>query len=85
MRVCVCGCVCVWVHEYNHVTDLCVQESLGGDVIPRSLLMADFDATPHLLCALGDGTLFSFQLARDAGHLTEGKRCVCVCVCVCVP
>lgn len=42
-------------------------EELGGEVIPRSVLIADFEAGPHLLCALGDGVLFNFRLDPATG------------------
>ena len=29
-------------------------EMLGGEIIPRSVLMATFEGTPYLLCALGE-------------------------------
>ncbi len=42
-------------------------EALGGEIIPRSVLIADFEAGPHLLCALGDGVLFNFRLDPFSG------------------
>jgi hypothetical protein len=43
-------------------------EALGGEVIPRSVLIADFEAAgPYLLCAMGDGALFNFKLDPASG------------------
>lgn len=43
-------------------------EALGGEVIPRSVLIADFEAAgPYLLCAMGDGALFNFRLDPATG------------------
>lgn len=41
------------------------RDPLGGDVIPRSVLMATFENRDYLLCALGDGSMFYFNLRRD--------------------
>ena len=49
-------------------------ELLGGDTLPRSVLLAQFDETPYLLCGLGDGHLFSFTFDRDNGKLMDRKR-----------
>merc|ERR1712079_437985 len=47
----------------------------GGDdsIIPRSILMAQFEGTNYLLCALGDGSLFYF-LMNAQGNLTDKKK-----------
>ena len=55
------------------------KESLGGEIIPRSILMTQFEGTNYLLCALGDGSLFYFVLnsqTTQAGSslLTEKKK-----------
>merc|ERR1712223_2176871 len=49
------------------------KESLGGDIIPRSILMTQFEGTNYLLCALGDGSLFYFTMSSQ-GCLTEKKK-----------
>ena len=49
------------------------KEALGGDIIPRSILMAQFEGTNYLLCALGDGSLFYF-LMNTSGSLTDKKK-----------
>lgn len=35
-------------------------EKLGGEMIPRSILMTNFEGINYLLCALGDGSMFYF-------------------------
>ena len=55
------------------------KEPLGGEIIPRSILMTQFEGTNYLLCALGDGSLFYFVLNSQAGQngsswLTEKKK-----------
>ena len=55
------------------------KESLGGEIIPRSILMTQFEGTNYLLCALGDGSLFYFVLNSQTTQpgsslLTEKKK-----------
>jgi len=49
------------------------REYLGGEIIPRSILMAKFEGTNYLLCALGDGSLFYF-IVTSSGTLTDKKK-----------
>ena len=49
------------------------REYLGGEIIPRSILMAKFEGKNYLLCALGDGSLFYFLLTSQ-GTLSEKKK-----------
>ena len=49
------------------------KEYLGGEIIPRSILMAKFEGTNYLLCALGDGSLFYF-VVNSSGHLADKKK-----------
>ena len=42
-------------------------EMLGGEIIPRSILMTTFEAINYLLCALGDGSLIYFNLNVETG------------------
>ncbi|BFZ05163.1 hypothetical protein BsWGS_08202 [Bradybaena similaris] len=49
-------------------------EMLGGEIIPRSILMATFEGIHYLLCALGDGSLFYFLLDPVTGYLSEKKK-----------
>ncbi|XP_035782512.1 DNA damage-binding protein 1-like [Anopheles albimanus] len=50
------------------------KEKLGGEIIPRSILMAAFEGINYLLCALGDGSMFYFVLNKATGALTEQKK-----------
>ncbi|CAJ0926367.1 unnamed protein product [Ranitomeya imitator] len=43
------------------------KEMLGGEIIPRSILMTSFENSHYLLCALGDGALFYFSLNTETG------------------
>lgn len=38
-----------------------------SEIIPRSILMTTFEGIHYLLCALGDGSLFYFNLNIDTG------------------
>lgn len=49
-------------------------EKLGGEVIPRSVLLAVFEGMPYLLCALGDGQLFNWLLDPTTGELRDKKK-----------
>ena len=44
-----------------------------SQVIPRSILLADFEGVYYLLCALGDGRLSSFTLTPKTGMLHDRK------------
>lgn len=50
------------------------KEHLGGEIIPRSVLMACFEGHTYLLCALGDGAMFYFLLNKETGQLTDKKK-----------
>ncbi|XP_060526029.1 DNA damage-binding protein 1 isoform X1 [Cylas formicarius] len=50
------------------------KESLGGDIMPRSILMANFEGHDYLLCALGDGSMYYFSLNKDSGKLLDKKK-----------
>mmetsp|Transcript_12957 Transcript_12957/g.36428 ORF Transcript_12957/g.36428 Transcript_12957/m.36428 type:complete len:1117 (+) Transcript_12957:258-3608(+) len=50
------------------------KELLGGEVIPRSVLMASFEGEHFLLCALGDGYLFNFGIDQATGALSNRKK-----------
>ncbi|KAG8438196.1 hypothetical protein GDO86_008764 [Hymenochirus boettgeri] len=50
------------------------KEMLGGEIIPRSILMTTFESSHYLLCALGDGALFYFSLNTDTGLLIDRKK-----------
>ncbi|KAF2077319.1 hypothetical protein CYY_001385 [Polysphondylium violaceum] len=52
-------------------------ESLGGEIIPRSILMVSFEGIRYLFCSLGDGHLFNFVVDRPANgtyQLNDRKR-----------
>lgn len=50
------------------------KEKLGGEIIPRSILMTTFEGINYLLCALGDGSMFYFNLNKTTGNLSEKKK-----------
>ncbi|KDR10581.1 DNA damage-binding protein 1 isoform X1 [Zootermopsis nevadensis] len=50
------------------------REFLGGEIIPRSILMTCFEGINYLLCALGDGSMFYFSLNKQSGLLTDKKK-----------
>ncbi|XP_017785317.1 PREDICTED: DNA damage-binding protein 1 [Nicrophorus vespilloides] len=50
------------------------KDNLGGEIIPRSVLMTTFENNNYLLCALGDGSMFYFILNIESGSLTEKKK-----------
>lgn len=49
-------------------------EKLGGEIIPRSILMTSFEGYNYLLCALGDGSMFYFALDKLTGELADKKK-----------
>lgn len=50
------------------------KELLGGEIIPRSILMTCFEGSTYLLCALGDGSMYYFTLNKLNGVLTDKKK-----------
>lgn len=54
--------------------DLITKENLGGEIIPRSVLLCKFEGVSYLLCALGDGHLFNFLLNMSTGELSDRKK-----------
>ncbi|KAK8960477.1 DNA damage-binding protein 1a [Platanthera guangdongensis] len=54
--------------------DLITKENLGGEIIPRSVLICAFEGVSYLLCALGDGHLFNFLLNLTTGELSNRKK-----------
>ena len=50
------------------------KEPLGGEIIPRSILMSLFEGTPYLLVALGDGSLFYFSINPMTRTLGDRKK-----------
>ncbi|CAH8385815.1 unnamed protein product [Eruca vesicaria subsp. sativa] len=53
---------------------LITKEQLGGEIIPRSVLLCSFEGISYLLCALGDGHLLNFQLDTTTGQLKDRKK-----------
>ncbi|XP_062160376.1 DNA damage-binding protein 1-like isoform X2 [Alnus glutinosa] len=54
--------------------NLITKELLGGEIIPRSVLLCAFEGISYLLCALGDGHLLNFLLNTSTGELTDRKK-----------
>ncbi|KAL5731679.1 DNA damage-binding protein 1a [Ranunculus cassubicifolius] len=54
--------------------ELIRKEHLGGEIIPRSVLLCAFEGVSYLLCALGDGHLFNFLLNTSTGELSDRKK-----------
>ncbi|KAI5671045.1 hypothetical protein M9H77_11409 [Catharanthus roseus] len=54
--------------------NLVTKEHLGGEIIPRSVLLCSFEGVSYLLCALGDGHLLNFVLNMNTGGLTDRKK-----------
>ncbi|CAH9076420.1 unnamed protein product [Cuscuta epithymum] len=50
------------------------KEHLGGEIIPRSVLLCSFEGISYLLCALGDGHLINFILDVHSGELADKKK-----------
>lgn len=50
------------------------REFLGGEIIPRSILMTCFEGINYLLCALGDGSMYYFSLNKQSGFLSDKKK-----------
>lgn len=49
-------------------------EKLGGEMIPRSVLLVKFEGIEYCLCALGDGSMFYWDLDRKVPKLTNQKK-----------
>ncbi|OAY75001.1 DNA damage-binding protein 1a [Ananas comosus] len=54
--------------------ELMTKENLGGEIIPRSVLLCNLEGVSYLLCALGDGHLFNFLLNTKTGELSDRKK-----------
>ncbi|XP_011011818.1 PREDICTED: DNA damage-binding protein 1a-like isoform X1 [Populus euphratica] len=54
--------------------NLITKEPLGGEIIPRSVLLCSFEGISYLLCALGDGHLLNFLLNLSTGELKDRKK-----------
>ena len=49
-------------------------ERLPGEVIPRSVLVSKLSSVAHLLCGLGDGLLYYFELRGDSADAIQLKN-----------
>lgn len=49
------------------------KENLGGEILPRSILLASFESVDYLMVALGDGHLFTFSLNIN-GELRDRRK-----------
>lgn len=54
--------------------ELFAKENLGGEIIPRSVLLCTFEGVYYLLCTLGDGHLLNFLLNLSTGELSNRKK-----------
>uniref|UniRef100_A0A1B6DPY2 DNA damage-binding protein 1 n=2 Tax=Clastoptera arizonana TaxID=38151 RepID=A0A1B6DPY2_9HEMI len=51
-------------------------EYLGGEIIPRSILLVTFEDVAYLLCAMGDGSLLYFIIDRFTGLLSDKRKMI---------
>uniref|UniRef100_A0A915B6F3 DNA damage-binding protein 1 n=1 Tax=Parascaris univalens TaxID=6257 RepID=A0A915B6F3_PARUN len=51
-----------------------VREKCGGEMLARSLLICMMEGVVYLLVALGDGTLYYYQIDKNSGALTQPKK-----------
>lgn len=54
--------------------EVLINEKLGGEMIPRSILMTNFEGINYLLCALGDGSMYYFTLNSTEATLKDKKK-----------
>ncbi|GMH41385.1 hypothetical protein BSKO_09295 [Bryopsis sp. KO-2023] len=47
---------------------------LSSEVIPRSILFASFEGSAFLLCAMGDGGMYSWRVDPESGALADKKK-----------
>ena len=71
----------LWTDISAHILSLpkleeVAKEFLGGDIIPRSILMSTFEGNHYLLCAMGDGQLYYFTFNPQTCHLADKKKVV---------
>lgn len=62
-------------HAEGHMSfhSLCI---FSTEILPRSILMATFEGSTYLLCALGDGSLFYFNIDQQTGKMLYGYVCI---------
>ncbi|CAH1430647.1 unnamed protein product [Lactuca virosa] len=56
--------------------NLITEEHLGGEIIPRFVLLCAFEGIPYLLCALGDGHLLNFFTQHKHMRINRQKKSV---------
>lgn len=61
------------IYSLPEITEL-YRELLNSDMIPRSIITAKFEDSYYLLCALGDGSVYYFNLNPLSGALTNCKK-----------
>jgi DNA damage-binding protein 1 len=59
----------------NSLTEI-TRAELGGEIIPRSVILTQFDpnSAPYLLCGMGDGALFNFEYNSASQQLLNRKK-----------
>uniref|UniRef100_A0A6M2DKV7 Putative splicing factor 3b subunit 3 n=1 Tax=Xenopsylla cheopis TaxID=163159 RepID=A0A6M2DKV7_XENCH len=65
--------ISTFILSLPHLNEL-YYHKLGGEIIPRSILMASFEGISYLLCALGDGSMQYFFLDDNTGALSNKKK-----------
>lgn len=50
------------------------KESIGGEIIPRSILFVKLEHTNYLFCGLGNGSLLYFIFNNNGGALSKMKK-----------
>lgn len=50
------------------------KQLLGGEILPRSVLLVTFEEINYLLCGLGDGQIFHFTIDIETGMLQNLKK-----------
>lgn len=61
------------IYSLPDITEL-YREELNSDMIPRSIITAKFEDNYYLLCALGDGSVYYFNLNPVTGSLSNCKK-----------
>lgn len=61
------------IYGLPELTDL-FRETLNSDIVPRSIITARLEDNYYLLCALGDGSVYYFNLNPKSGALSNNKK-----------
>lgn len=62
------------IYSLPEMTELYREEIASSDMIPRSIVTAKFEDNCYLLCALGDGSVYYYNLDPKNGKLTNSKK-----------